>query len=108
MKQKATVLWFDRSRGEGMIRVEDGHVTFVHAANIPGKKTWYDETACVYYEKRQEIEVRWDAQIQQWRCETRGHFDAEKWAGLPQERLAFKCDEDGKAINGLFASRGDK
>lgn len=98
------VISFDRNRGEGMIRAVYGNGLnwgTIYACNIPGKKTWYPETACVYYGVGQVIEVCVDDNFNI--PVTRGEFDAEKWAGLDQSRLAFKCNDDGKAINGLFA-----
>lgn len=73
----------------------------IYACNIPGKKTWFAETACVFYVEGQII----DFDIKEGGFivpTTPGIFDAEKWNSLDQDRLAFKCDENGKAINGLF------
>lgn len=103
LKTKAKVLYFDRLSGEGMIQAEN-QVFVLYACNIEGKKTWYPETACVYYVKDQEIDVelKWD----NYACFaiglTQGTVDQEKWNRLDQSRLAFKCDESGKAVNGLF------
>lgn len=101
---KAVVLWFNRNSGEGMIRGLDGceGTAFLFACNIPGKKTWYPETACVYYVEGEVIDItvteegRFIAPI------TPGIFDKEKWDKLDQSKLAFKCDNNGKALNGLF------
>jgi hypothetical protein len=85
-----------------MIADSKGKTAFIYACNIPGKKTWYPETACMYFNEGQEIEVIQDANgfiIPQ----TPGIFDESKWNGLDQSRLAFKCDENGKATTGLFA-----
>lgn len=104
---KATVRWFDKSSGEGMIRTEDGQCGFINAAGIPGRRTWFPHTACVLYKADQSIDVFYDEGINMWCPVTKGHFDEEKWNSLDQSRLAFKCDDNGDAINGLF-SRGDK
>jgi len=55
---KAKVVWFDRRDGEALVRGLNGEGTAVlYACNIPGKKTLYPSTACVYYDQDQEIEV---------------------------------------------------
>jgi hypothetical protein len=102
----AEVLWFSRSSGKGSVRiVETKDMLPLYACNISGKKTWFPETACVYYEPKQIIKVK---------CSvfaggevfvnglTPGIFDADRWNSLDKSRLAFKCDKNGKAINGLF------
>ncbi len=78
---------------------------WIYACNIPGKKTWYQDTACVYYDNGQEVEVRFDIQYGATFCVgvTPGTVNEEKWASLDQSRLAFKCDESGKPTTGLFA-----
>lgn len=88
--------------GEGMIKDNAGNVVEIYACNIPGKKTWYAQTACVYYEKDQEIEVEQDDNSGLILGITPGIFDETKWNSLDQTRLAFKCDNKGKAITGLF------
>lgn len=106
MKVKVTM--FDRLRGEGLVSgLNDEGVFTIYACNIPGKKTWFPETACVYYEERTIVDVRVDDEgfvigI------TNGVFDEAKWNSLDHDRLAFKCDEGGKAINGLFADKRKK
>lgn len=102
MITKLKVRWFDKLRGEGSVESLDGEFFgIIYACNIPGKKTWFPETACVYYERGQVV----DADITDYRAIrlfTKGIFDADKWNSLDQDRLAFRCDDDGKAINGLF------
>lgn len=101
---KGTMLYFDNSRGEGCIACGDLRVQ-LYACNAIGKKTWYPETACINFERGQEVvfdladmgDHVTASNVQG------GTFDASKWASLPQDRLAFKCDENGDAINGLFA-----
>jgi hypothetical protein len=96
------VIWFNRKSGEGMVKDSAGHTAMFYACNIPGKKTWFPETACMYFNEDQEIEVIQDENgfiLPQ----TPGIFDEAKWNSLDQSRLAFKCDENGKAITGLFA-----
>lgn len=77
----------------------------VYSCNIKGAKTCYSETACMNLERDQTVTLDITGDIHQlFACVTEGGtFDAEKWASLDQSRLAFKCDETGKAINGLFA-----
>lgn len=95
-----TVAWFNGDRGAITCNVT-GQLIIVWACNIIGKKTWYSETACMYLKKGQTVTFKHSevgaADV------TGGIFDAEKWAKLDQSKLAFKCDENGKAINGLFA-----
>jgi len=108
MKQsiECVVLWFDRTVGDGWVKcLADGSVGEIYACNIKGKKTWYPETACVFYAEGEIVEV----EVQRYEGGptfiiglTPGIFDAEKWGGLDHNRLAFKCDEDGKATTGLF------
>lgn len=98
-----TVLWFDERRGEGEIRCDVTDVSvFVYACNIPGAKTGFSETACMVLQRDEQVTFTHHeacgAQIV-----TGGTFDADKWANLDQSRLAFKKDESGAYINGLFA-----
>lgn len=101
---KAKVICFSRSSGEGLLRPEGGGALVLYACNIPGKKTWYPETACMYYEEGQEIEVTIDEYgfvipI------TPGIFDKAKWDSLDHDQLAFKCDETDDIVTGLFYSK---
>lgn len=96
------ILWFDDLRGEGRVRcLKSGNTAMIYACNIKGKKTWYPETACVSYGIGQIVQVEQD-------CNgfiighTQGFFNQDKWQGLNHANLAFKCDDDGNAINGLF------
>lgn len=98
---KAIVKSFDKSRGQGFIQLEDGELGILYASNIKGKKTWYPETACVFYNIGQEFE--YEIKHERFVCGlTQGHFDADKWNSLDQDRLAFKCNEEGETTNGLF------
>lgn len=99
---KAVVLYFNRNSGEGMVQgLDDCQGTaMVYACNIPGKKTWYPETACVFYVEGQIIDFEMNDHFVV--PVTPGIFDEEKWNSLDHDRLAFKCDENGKATNGLF------
>lgn len=102
---KGVVSWFNRTSGEGYIRVEGEGLWPIYACNIKGKKTWYPETACVYLNEGDEVEV----EIQPFLsgsllvCHTPGIVDEDKWNRLDQSTLAFKCNDKGEAINGLFA-----
>lgn len=105
---KANVLWFRQHDGEGWIYIPELELKHpIYACNIKGKHTWYPETACVYYEKGQEVEVsvtvRGLGQSVFIIGQTPGTFDSDKWQRLDTDRLAFKCDDSGKAINGLLA-----
>jgi hypothetical protein len=105
---KAQVVWFDRVSGEAWVRGlgDDSDVSMpLYACNIPGKRTWYPETACVYFERDATIDVEIHPSLG---CSllvahTPGIQDDAKWNGLDQSKLAFRCDESGNAINGLFA-----
>jgi len=113
---KARVCWFDDVRGQGMVKItgKDGETvrSVIYACAIKGRKTWYPETACVYYEENQDIEVELSFRGRLTDIDviglTQGHFDREGWNNLDQDSLAFKCNEQGEAINGLFAqSKGN-
>lgn len=103
---KGIVSWF--SGTEGTIRTSDGQTYRVHACNIQGAKTWYPETACMYLKQGKEVIFDLaDMGTHLTASNVRGnvYFDAEKWAKLDQSKLAFKCDENGKATNGLFSEK---
>lgn len=103
---EAKVSWFDKSRGEGFVKIESLDLLIpVYACNIKGKKTWYPETACVFLNKEETVTVKL-IDLGHLSCEVLGgsiHFDTEKWNSLDRSKLAFKCDENGKATNGLFS-----
>lgn len=99
---KAEVMWFDKSSGVGAVKDLDNGVRHtLYACNVKGKKTWYPETACVYVMAGDIIDVKLDSGLAV--CLTQGIIDEDKWSSLDQSKLAFKCDETGKAISGLFA-----
>jgi hypothetical protein len=103
MNIKVEVVFFDRRDGEGLVRcLSSRNVAPIYACNIPGKKTWYAETACVYYNEGDIVEVTQDEETGFIIGVTPGIFDENKWASLDQNKLAFKCDQNGDAINGLF------
>lgn len=110
-KFKATIVSWSGS--EGLIKIHDTDLMLqiIYACNINGKKTWYPETACVYYNEGQEVDVSlsvFSGFTLFVNGLTPGHFDAKKWNSLPQDYLAFKCDENGTAINGLFQAKAKK
>ena len=97
------VVWFDRLSGDGIVRcLASDRRADIFACNIKGKRTWFPETACVYYGVGQIVQVQQDSNGFVIGV-TPGEFDAEKWNRLDHDRLAFKCDTDGNATNGLFA-----
>lgn len=106
---KATIISGGKGDVEFLARVEGlEHLQVIYACNIKGTKTWYESTACVYYKEGEvvDVELKVFHDFKTFVCGlTPGHFDAEKWARLDKDRLAFKCDENGKALNGLFAER---
>lgn len=102
---KAHVLWWDGTEGqiEGL-NGEGRH--WLYACNIKGAKTWYPETACMFHAEGQII----DAEVKVFYgsgciavSHTQGTLDADRWDSLDQSKLAFKCDDDGKLVSGLFA-----
>lgn len=102
----AVVDWFNNVRGVGMITIKDELRLPIYACNIKGKKTWYPETACVYYTKGQKIQVKVTMPGRQTMFAeglTQGAFDQEGWDRIKNQPLAFKCDDEGKAVTGLFA-----
>lgn len=107
---KAEVLFFDGM--EGRIRGLNGEGDHrLYACNIPGAKTWYPETACVYHTKGQII----DAELRIFYgsgalavSHTPGTLDVEKWSSLDQTKLAFKVGEDGELETGLFEVCNDR
>lgn len=102
----ATVRWFDNMRGEGMVRIDDKLSLPIYACNIAGRKTWFAETACVFYKAGQEVQIEIDVHSYSTvfaKGITPGHFDSEGWDRIKDQNLAFRCDEQGNATNGLFS-----
>jgi hypothetical protein len=104
-KCKATII-SNVTRGEMLVKVEGlDHLQVIYACNIKGAKTWYPETACVYYKKGEvvDVELKVYHDFKVFVCGlTPGHLDTEHWERIKDEPLAFRCDENGKAITGLF------
>lgn len=103
---KATVRWFDSARGEGVVRIDEDLSLQIYACNIKGRKTWYSETACVYYKEGQIVDIKVDCHSHRTIFaigKTQGYFDTEAWDRIKDQNLAFRCDEEGNATNGLFA-----
>ena len=102
-----TVTYFNRDTGCGAIHIDTLDMSMsVYACNLRGNKTWYAETACTYLDDKQAVKIDRLARVYPGlTCVVSEgvKFDQEKWNSLDQSRLAFKCDEDGNAINGLFA-----
>jgi len=99
---ECVVLWFNRQSGEGFVRsLKDGSSGEIYACNIKGKRTWYPETACVHYAPGEIVQVEVDDNGFVLGL-TPGIFDRAKWETLDHERLAFRCDETGKLVTGLF------
>lgn len=105
---KAEVRWFNKITGKGYVKLTTGeHKGLplpIYACNIKGKKTWYPETACVYYEPGQKItvDVKWDSHATFVIGITKGILDKDRWDSMDQNKLAFKCNAKGEATNGLF------
>lgn len=97
------VRWFDRLSGDGVVEVE-GVPLRVYGCNIKGAKTGFPETACMYLEPSSKvIGDLFDFHDHVSLVNIQGGvFDAEAWAKLDHSKLAFKRDENGNFINGLF------
>lgn len=119
------VRWFSGDLGR-IECLKTGNTYDVHACNIVGAKTWYPETACMFLKEGETVifdlyelygqgrylsaskvrgNISSDAETN--RAWIADHFDEKQWMSLNQNSLAFKCDADGNAINGLFASKGE-
>jgi hypothetical protein len=102
---KATVVVWSGTEGLVKIHGADLMLQTIYACNIAGKRTWYPETACVSYAEGQEVHVRLEV-FSGFKLFvigiTPGIFDEARWNSFDKDRLAFKCDENGKAINGFF------
>ena len=103
---KARVVFWRGSKGtiEGL----NGEGRFwLHSCNVKGARTWYPETACMLL----KIDDIIDAEIKVFYgpdgciavSHTPGTLDVERWASLDKSKLAFKCDDDGALVSGLFA-----
>ena len=99
----AHVAWFNPDEGMGFVDVDNMRLP-IYACNIAGKKTWYPETACVYYEAGQIVDVKIDVYIGATFVLglTPGTVDVEKWDRIKEQNLAFRCDESGEPVTGLF------
>lgn len=83
----AEVIYFDKISGKGIIKVPslDNETFPVYACNLPGKKTWYAETACVYLTPKDTITVDITGDSYQlFVTNVRGNiqFDEDKWNSL--------------------------
>lgn len=111
---KATIISGGRGSTEMLTKVEGlDWLQPIYACNIQGKRTWYPETACVYYETGQivDVELKVFAGGKLFvNGLTPGHLDVEHWDRIKDQNLAFRCDEEGNAVTGLFATekRGAK
>lgn len=92
---------------EGLIELDmpDLMLQTLYACNIKGAKTWYPETACVSYSVGQvvDVELKVFHDFQLFVCGlTPGILDVEHWNKIKDQSLAFRCDENGNAVTGLF------
>lgn len=88
-----------------ILGAEELHLRKIYACNIQGKKTWDPETACVYYNTGDivEVELKVFHGFQLFvNGLTPGHLDTAQWERIKDKPLAFRCDENGNAITGLF------
>lgn len=103
---QAKVRWFDNMRGEGSVRIDDELSLPIYACNIKGRKTWFAETACVFYKPGQLVDIEIDVVNYSAvfaKGLTLGHFDTEGWDRIKDQNLAFRCNDEGEVITGLFA-----
>lgn len=100
---EAKVSWF--SYDTGYVKIESLDLLLpVYACNIKGAKTWYEQTACTFLKKDETVLVQL-IDLGHMSVKVVGgsiHFDQAKWDSLDQAKLAFKCNENGKATSGLF------
>lgn len=98
---KATVVSWSGTEGLVKIQGTDLMLQTIYACNIAGKKTWYQETACVSYTEGQEVDVSLSV-FNNFKLFvnglTPGILDEERWNRIKDTRLAFKCDENGNVI----------
>lgn len=104
---KAVIHAFGVGWTEALAKIEGTDLPLlpIYACNISGKKTWYPETACVYYNDKQvvDVELKVYAGGAIFVCGlTPGILDEERWNRIKSKSLAFRCDEDGNAVTGLF------
>lgn len=104
---QGVITWFDQNSGKGFVKcIKTKQQYSIFACNFIGKKTWYPETACMYA-KKGAIVIFDLADMGDYITATNiqgdTHFDSEKWNSLDQSKLAFKCDDNGNATNGLFS-----
>ena len=103
----ATVRWFNKLSGEGMVRGlgDHSHISMpLYACNIKGSKSWYEHQACMFHEEGREIEVEikvfYGGSILV--SHTPGFLDEEKWNSIKDKNRAFAVNDDG-SVTGLFA-----
>lgn len=102
----AMVDWFSARSGEGSVTLETGLRLDIFACNIVGRKTWYPETACVYYTEGQEVQIKVDVHSPSAVFAiglTPGTLDVEAWENIKDKNLAFRCNDVGELTTGLFA-----
>jgi hypothetical protein len=81
----AEVRWFDRSSGVGVVHIPElGSSWTLYACNIAGARTYYPETASVYYDKGQQIDVKIDYYVDESLVcgTTPGTLDTTKWDAI--------------------------
>lgn len=100
--QQGKVRWFNSSSGKGAIQcLKTERILPVYACNIIGAKTGFPETACMTLDEGQIVTFEHHEQCGAVNV-TGGKFDAESWNKLDHDNLAFKMDEDGNFISGMF------
>jgi hypothetical protein len=106
---KATIISGGVGSCEMLAQVEGlDYLQKIYACNIVGKRTWYPETACVYYKSGEivDVELKVCGGFNLFVCGiTPGHLDTEHWDRIKDEKLAFRCNELGETVTGLFATK---
>ena len=95
---KATVISGGKGNTEFLVRcIDTDKLYWVYACNIKGAKTMYPETACVYLNEGDIVEVQLTVFTKQTFASviTQGRLDNERWNRLDHSKLAFKYNDDG-------------
>ena len=91
--------------GEGAVQADNGGIWEIFACNLPGHKTWFAETACVYLNADDKVKFTYQIDFNNYHIKviTPGILDTDKWDGLDQNKLAFRCDDSGDLVTGIYA-----
>jgi hypothetical protein len=103
---KATIVSGGIGSSEMLAEVEGlDRLHSIYACNIEGRRTWYPETACVYYKEGETVDVVlkvFPGGVLFVCGVTPGYFDSVRWESIKDQSLAFRCDVAGNSVTGLF------